>query len=60
MTGKKFDRDAALAKLREDFDELFADVQADPGDGVLEHHLVAVRSNLESLEALEAAKAKER
>ena len=35
-------------------------VQADPGDGVLEHHLVAIRSNLESLEKLARDEAKRR
>ena len=60
MTSKKFDREAGLAAVREAFDPLLADVQADPGDGVLEHHLVAIRSNLESLEKLARDEAKRR
>lgn len=54
VAAKKFDRAAGLAELREALDPLFADVQADPGDGVLLAGLVAVRADLEAIEAQQA------
>jgi hypothetical protein len=44
---------ATVADLRGLATELRADALADPGDGVLLHHLNAICSNLESLEQVD-------